>query len=410
MKAEIITIGTEITTGSTLNTHSQYLASKLLELGIETLYHTSVDDDIERLRQVILISLDRVDLVITTGGLGPTDDDLTKEVITELLGLDLIRDIVMEDKIKETFTSLGNDMPSNNLKQAKKPEGSEFLKNSIGTAPGIFLSKDDRKIIMLPGPPGEMKMMFDNEVMPLFHEESHISKRSVNLIGIGESLLEMEIKDLINTDDDINVATFAKDGEVEIKIIGKGRDLNNINNKIDKIIVELENRFKEFIYGLDNIPIEEIVFQMLKELNYKIGFCESCTGGLISGRFSRIAGVSEVFDRGLVTYSNNAKVEEVSVKSSTLDKYGAVSEETALEMAKGMLKNASLDIALSITGVAGPDGGSVEKPVGLVYMCVATKDKSKVIKCQFTGDREKIQNRAVIRAFAEIRKFLLNNN
>ncbi|WP_406242166.1 competence/damage-inducible protein A [Tissierella carlieri] len=408
MIAEIITIGSEITTGSILNTHSKYISSKLLELGIETYYHTSVDDNKQRVSDIINIALNRADIIITTGGLGPTDDDLTKEVISETLGLELISDKNIEDNIRNIFSKLDKTMPTNNLKQAFKPEGSQFLKNSIGTAPGIFLSKDNKKIIMLPGPSKEMELMFNNEVIPLIHEDYNIIVKSVNIIGIGESQLEMKIKDLINKDSDIIIATFAKEGEVEVKIIGKGKNKDIIENKINNVIKILEQRFHEYIYGFDNIPIETIVFNLLKEINYKIGFCESCTGGLISSRFSRIPGVSQVFDRSIVTYSNNAKMEELGVNSNTLEKYGAVSEETAIEMANGLLNRDNLDLSLSVTGIAGPDGGTEEKPIGLVYLCISTKDQSIPIKCNFNGNRESIQNKTATRAFFELRKFLLN--
>lgn len=410
MIAEIITIGSEITTGSTLNTHSQYISSKLLELGVETYYHTSVDDNKERVKDIINISLQRANLIITTGGLGPTDDDLTKEVISDALGLKLVNDKDMEENIRNIFGKLSKSMPINNLKQASKPEGSRFLKNAIGTAPGIFLCKDNKKIIMLPGPPREMKLMFINEVIPLIHEDFNIVSRTVNIIGIGESQLEMEIKDLINMDSNIMVATFAKEGEVQVKIIGKGKEKNIVENKVNTIIEILQDRFQDYIYGFDNIPIEMVVFNLLKEKNYKIGFCESCTGGLISSRLSHIPGVSQVFDRSIVTYSNDAKMEEVGVSPNTLKNYGAVSKETAIEMANGLLTRKNLDISLAVTGIAGPDGGTEEKPVGLVYLCISTKERSLPIKCNFNGNRESIQNKTATRAFFELRNFLLNKS
>jgi nicotinamide-nucleotide amidase len=410
MIAEIITIGTEITTGSTLNTHSQYISSKLLEIGIETYYHTSVDDNRDRVKDIMNIALKRSDIIITTGGLGPTDDDMTKEVIAESLNLKLVSDNDMEKSIKDIFNKQNRSMPSNNIKQAYKLEGSEFLNNSIGTAPGIFLSKDNKKIIMLPGPPREMELMFKNEVIPRIHEDYHIIKKSVNLIGIGESQLEMDIKDLINSDSSIIIATFAKEGETEIKIIGKGNDKELVNEKINNIINILQNRFHKYIYGFDNIPIEVVVFNMLKERKYKIGFCESCTSGLISSRFGRIPGVSEVFDRGVISYSNDSKVEELGVNPSTLDNFGAVSEETAMEMANGLRTKANLDIALSVTGIAGPTGDNSEKPIGLVYLCISSKENSTVIKCNFTGNREAIQNKTATKAFGELRSFLLNKS
>ena len=410
MIAEIITIGTEITTGSTLNTHSKYISNKLLEIGIETYYHTSVDDNRERVKDVMNIALQRSDIIITTGGLGPTDDDMTKEVIAESLNLKLVNDKDMEQSIENIFNKLNKSMPSNNIKQSFKLEGSEFLKNSIGTAPGILLSKDNKKIIMLPGPPSEMELMFSNEVMPRIQEDYHIIKKSINLIGIGESQLEMDIKDLINNDPSIVIATFAKEGETEIKIIGKGNNEDLINKKISNIINTLQDRFHKYIYGFDNAPIEVVVFNILKERKLKIGFCESCTSGLISSRFGRIPGVSEVFDRGIVSYSNNSKVEELGVKLCTLERFGAVSKETAMEMAEGLRIKGNLDITLSVTGIAGPQGGTDDKPVGLVYLGISTKDETISIKCNFNGNRKTIQNKTCTRAFSELRNFLLNKS
>lgn len=415
MNAEIISIGTEITTGSTLNTNGKYISERLLDLGVETLYHTSVDDDVNRLKEVIKIALNRVDLIITTGGLGPTEDDLTKEVFAEVLGLNLISDHNMEEIIKSKFNSYNktqitpnHTMPINNLKQAIKLETSEFLENHIGTAPGIFLIKDNKTIIMLPGPPEEMKTMFYREVEPLIHKDFNILKKSINLTGIGESSVEMQIKDLLYKNNNISIATFAKVGEVEIKIIGRSKDKKIIEEDISNIVKILEERFEKNIYGFDNTPIEIVVFQMLKKNNYKIGFCESCTGGLISGKFSRIAGVSEVLDRSIVTYSNKSKIEEVKVKPETLKEFGAVSREVALEMANGMLEHGDLDIALSVTGIAGPGSETDTKPVGLVYICIATKNSSKIVELNLTGSRNAIQDKATTRAFLELRNYLLN--
>ena len=408
MIAEIITIGLEITTGSILNTNSKFIASKLLELGVDTYYQTSVDDNKDRLIEIFNIALQRADLIITTGGLGPTDDDLTKEVIAKSLNLKLLNNTNMENNIKKIFESLNKPMPVNNLKQSYIPEGAKFLNNAIGTAPGIMLNRDNKKIFLLPGPPKEMELMLNNEVIPLIHENFNIIKKSINTIGIGESELEMQIKDLINRDPNITIATFAKDGEIEIKVIGKGENRNLINTKIKEIIDIIDERFHEYIYGFDNLPIEFIVYNILKEKEFKIGFCESCTGGLISSRFSRIPGVSYVFDRGIVTYSNNAKIEEVGVKAQTLEKYSAVSAETALEMALGLLKLANLDLTLSVTGIAGPDGGTEDKPIGTVYLCICSKNKYIVKKYNFIGDREAIQNKTASIAFSELRKFLLS--
>lgn len=408
MIGEIISVGTEITTGSILNTNTKYLSTKLMELGIETHYHTTVDDDNNRLSQVINIALNRADIIITTGGLGPTEDDLTKEVVTHTLGLELEMDSVMEQSIIGMFTKMNRIMTDNNRKQALKPKGSQFIINENGTAPGVYINKDNKKIIMLPGPPSEMNSMFEKYVVPLIKEDYNILKRSINLYGIGESTLESQLKEMpIWLYENIVIATFAKTGDIEIKIIGKGKDKSVVETQIDEIMKIIIERFKEFIFGYDNMAIEEVVFNLLNDEGIKLGLCESCTGGLISSRFTRIPGASNVLDRAIVTYSNEAKIEELDVPSNIIEKHGAVSEETAFAMAKGLLDKTNLDIVLSITGIAGPGGGSDLKPVGLVYICIMDHVKHKIIKFNINGNRTSIQNKAATFAFAEIRKFLI---
>lgn len=402
MIAEILTIGTEVTTGSILNTNAQYLSSRLMALGIEPLYHTSVDDNELRLANAFKISLSRADIIITTGGLGPTQDDLTKEVIAKTLGFTLERDYSMEERIRKAFYNMHSFMTENNLKQAEKPVGSQFIENNNGTAPGIFINKDNKKIVLLPGPPKEMKPMFEDYVVELIKEDYTIVKKSINMIGIGESALETQLKKLDIYNNGFEIATFAKDGEVEIKIIGKGKVRLEVEEKVSEILKIINKEFNEFIYGYDNTPIEELVLNRLKEKRLKISLCESCTGGLITSRLTGVSGASEVLDRGLVTYSNQAKIDELNVKPFTLETHGAVSEETAYEMAKGLIEKTNSDIVLSITGIAGPLGGSIEKPVGLVYMCVMSKDNYKIYENHFIGNRASIQNRATIKALYEI--------
>lgn len=408
MIGEIISVGTEITTGSILNTNTKYLSNKLMEIGIETHYHTAVDDDKDRLSEVVNIALNRSDIIITTGGLGPTEDDLTKEVISSTLGLELEMDSAMEQTIIGMFTKMNRIMTDNNRKQATKPKDSQFITNENGTAPGIYINKDNKKIIMLPGPPSEMNAMFEKYVIPLIKEDYTIIKRSINLYGIGESTLESQLKGMpIWMYDNIIIATFAKVGDLEIKIIGKGKVETIVENQIDEIMTIIVDRFNKFIFGYDNIPIEEVVYKLLNEKNFKLGLCESCTGGLISSRFTSIPGASNVLDRGNVTYSNQAKIDELDVPSDIIEKHGAVSEETAFAMANGLLKRTNLDIVLSITGIAGPSGGSDLKPVGLVYICIMDRRKHKIIKFNIRGNRVSIQNKAATSAFAEIRKFLI---
>lgn len=409
MKAEIITVGTEIMVGSILNTNSKFLSERLVDLGIEAYFHTSVDDNEERLTQVINIALDRADIIITSGGLGPTQDDLTKEVIARSLGLDLVKDEEIEKALENRFAKMNWKMTDNNRKQAIRPSGAEFIKNDNGTAPGIYINLKDKKIIMLPGPPKELQPMFDNYVVDLIKNNYSIIIKSINTIGIGESALEIELKSLDIYEDEFEIATFAKDGSCEIKIIGKGNDRNLLNDKLNKKVSIIQEKIGQFIYGYDNVKIEEVLTNKLKDMKYILSLCESCTGGKISGKITSVPGASSVFDRGIITYSNKAKIEELNVKSDTLDQFGAVSEETAFEMAKGLLKKTKSDIVLSITGIAGPDGGSPEKPVGLVYMCIMDKNNYKIVKNIFSGNRIAIQERAATRALAELNNYLISN-
>lgn len=410
MIAEIITIGTEITSGSTLNTNAFYLSQQLFGLGIETYYHTSVDDDERRLIDVVNIALDRSDLIITTGGLGPTKDDLTKEVISETLGLDLELDEGVKKDIEKLFRKMGTPLTDNNLKQARKPIGSSFIKNSVGTAPGIFIEIKNKKIIMLPGPPREMRLMFEKHVKFLINDEFNIISKSINTTGIGESMLETRLQGLNLSTTNISIATFAKDATVEIKIIGRGKVKEEIQSEVCKVFEKLKEEFRDYIYGYENVSLEEVVVGILMDKKYKLGLCESCTGGLVSSMITRIPGASNVLERAIVSYSNSSKIDELNVKSSTLDRYGAVSKETAYEMAKGLFNKAELDIVVSITGIAGPEGATREKPIGLVYMCVMTKDNYKIIEFNFNGNRTMIQRRAAIKALDEIRKVCLKND
>ena len=358
MIAEIISVGTEIILGSTLNTNTYYLSKKLWEIGVDVLYHTSVKDNPKSLEQVIKIGLERSDILILTGGLGPTSDDITKEVVSKTLGLDLELNKIMEDNIKKYFSEKDQNMPSNNTKQAYLPKGAKFLTNEIGTAPGIYIEWNGRKIILLPGPPKEMALMFNKYVIPLIQQDFIIKIKTINTIGIGESSLETLLLDIIKEQNNPSLATYAKEGRVDIKIIAKGCDETEVNSMLEDMISKIEDRIAQYIYSYEDESIEEIVFKKLKSKNMKIAFCESCTGGLISTKLTRIPGASKVFDRGIITYSNISKVEEVDVNKNTLDKYGAVSEQVAIEMAKGLLRKTGVDIALSTTGIAGPSGGS----------------------------------------------------
>lgn len=407
MDAEIISIGTELTMGDTLDTNTHYITQKLTEIGVNVLFHTSVVDNETIIKKALKNSLDRVDLIICTGGLGPTDDDLTKEVVAQVFNLELSLDTRLKEEISNYFKKQNRNMPENNIKQAYIPKGSKYLKNEIGTAPGVCIKHDNKTVFLLPGPPKEMKLMLDKYVLPLVNQQEFVKVKTINTIDIGESQLAMDLEDIVRRHKDVSITTFAKTGRVDIKLVARGSDKNTVITRLNKAMEDIRSNFSYYIYGYDNIPIEKIVYEKLKEKNMKIAFCESCTGGLITSKFTKIAGVSEVLDRGIISYSNESKIEDLGVHKRLIEEYGAVSEEVALAMALGLLEKSKADIVLSTTGVAGPTGGTKTKPIGLVFIGIATKDTAFVIKNMFSGDRNAIQYRTYLKALDELRRFLI---
>ncbi|MBU5306444.1 competence/damage-inducible protein A [Clostridioides mangenotii] len=402
MKAEIISVGTELLLGDIVNTNSQYIAKELASIGIEVYHQSTVGDNVDRLYECLKESLERSDVVITTGGLGPTTDDLTKEVAAKYFGQELKLHEPSWEYIKSLIESRGKKVAPNNKKQAYFPESAIVLKNNNGTAPGAVLKQDSKAIIVLPGPPREMVAMFNESVMPYlkqFTEDKLISK-TLRLYGIGESDLELEILDIINEQSNPTVALYAKEMEVTIRITAKEKDEEEAVRLIKPVEDKIRERVGQFVYTNDDIytgesknVLEGVAAKLLVEKDLKIAVAESCTGGMVSSVLIDYPGISSVFVEGCVTYSNEAKMKRLGVKEETLDKFGAVSEETAIEMAEGVAKGLNADIGISTTGIAGPGGGSEEKPVGLVYTAITIKGKTKVYKDIYSGDRQKIRTR-----------------
>nr|WP_236887589.1 competence/damage-inducible protein A [Clostridioides mangenotii] len=402
VKAEIISVGTELLLGDIVNTNSQYIAKELASIGIEVYHQSTVGDNVDRLYECLKESLERSDVVITTGGLGPTTDDLTKEVAAKYFGQELKLHEPSWEYIKSLIESRGKKVAPNNKKQAYFPESAIVLKNNNGTAPGAVLKQDSKAIIVLPGPPREMVAMFNESVMPYlkqFTEDKLISK-TLRLYGIGESDLELEILDIINEQSNPTVALYAKEMEVTIRITAKEKDEEEAVRLIKPVEDKIRERVGQFVYTNDDIytgesknVLEGVAAKLLVEKDLKIAVAESCTGGMVSSVLIDYPGISSVFVEGCVTYSNEAKMKRLGVKEETLDKFGAVSEETAIEMAEGVAKGLNADIGISTTGIAGPGGGSEEKPVGLVYTAITIKGKTKVYKDIYSGDRQKIRTR-----------------
>ncbi len=405
MTAEIFCIGTEVLIGDITNTNAAYIAKRLSEAGINVYYHTVCGDNKARMSKCLDIALSRGDLVITTGGLGPTYDDITKEIIADKLGVSLVLDERILTRLEEYFAKSGRTMTENNKKQAYIPEGADIFENSFGTADGIAIKKDGKTVIMLPGPPREMKPMLDNQVLPYLSVNSdHILVSSnVNIFGMGESAVENAFADLMKNSSNPTVAPYVDKGEVRLRVTASAKDEDSAKNIISPVIEHIKSVLGEYVYGVDEPSIESVLIRKLKEKNMTITFAESCTGGFISKRLTDVPGASEVFGYGFCTYANEAKMSLLGVKNETLEKYGAVSKETAEEMAQGALKVSGADIAVSVTGIAGPGGGTDEKPVGLVYVGLATKNgvsHKKLLLAQHKGhDRDYVRILTASNAF-----------
>ena len=399
MRAVIINVGSELTTGDTLNINSQIISKELFDLGIDVVAHISVEDNKDLLKEFICDSRKKAEMIFFTGGLGPTDDDFTKEVIADVNNKKLIYSEKVMSDIEEFFKKRGTSPSENNKKQAYKIEDSIRLRNEVGTAPGYFLENENVKYILLPGPPNEMLNMFKNSVIPLIKSGDTIYKKMIKTVGIGESVIEQGIKDLIREENGVYVATYPKLGEVKIKLISRNKD------RLEEISDKIIDRYGEYIYTIGYSSLEEMIYRNLNENKMKVSFCESCTGGLIASTLVSVEGASSVFDKSFVTYSNEAKTDELGVKEETLYKYGAVSEQVAREMSEGLYLKGNIDIAVSVTGIAGPEG-TEDKPVGLVYSGITTSKGTEIIKYNFTGKRKDIQERTCKEAFNMIRKHL----
>ncbi|AUN13950.1 MAG: competence/damage-inducible protein A [Paeniclostridium sordellii] len=409
MKAEIITVGTEILLGDIVNTNSQFLAKELASLGLDVYYQSTVGDNESRLMDTLNESLDRSDIIITTGGLGPTNDDITKEVAAKCFNQELVFYNDIWKDIKQYFEKIGVEPTENNKKQAYFPKDCIILNNSNGTAPGAILKKENKIIIVLPGPPKEMIPMFNNELKKYLENltDYKLISRTLRFFGIGESELEDKLSDIINNQTNPTIAPYAKEGEVTLRITAKSYTKDDADNLIDEVENKIKTLVGKYLYGYGETTLEETVAKLLVEKNLTIAVSESCTGGMVSSTLIDYPGISQVFMEGCVTYSNEAKMSRLGVKKETLDSFGAVSTETAIEMAKGVAMNLKTNVGLSTTGIAGPGGGTAEKPVGLVYIGLYINGKTKVKKLNLAGSREKIRVKATKEALNFLRLALL---
>lgn len=384
MKTAILSVGTEILFGQIVNTNMVYLSQQMNMLGFDVMYHYTVGDNPKRVEEMIDLAFQDCDLILTTGGLGPTQDDLTKEVACKALDDTLVMmDDVLEE-ITKYFKTLGREMTENNKKQAIMPSRATVFHNDAGTAPGFALEKDGKCIICMPGPPREMKRMFQKSVVPFLQSmiDGALYYRQIRFFGIGESMLETQLLDLIDNQTDPTLATYAKEGECSLRIASKRATEEEAEHAVDEMLEKVKERVGHYIYSCDDEELAQVVADRLMEQGLTLSSAESCTGGMFASTMTDIPGISQCFDRGLVTYSNQAKMEELGVSAGTLEKFGAVSEETALEMVEGLKRVSGSDVCISVTGIAGPGGGSEEKPVGLVYIGFSYGDKKICKKIQ----------------------------
>lgn len=410
MIAEILCVGTELLLGDIVNTNAQYLSKRLAEIGVSVYHQTVVGDNPERVKAAYELAFSRADVVINTGGLGPTKDDLTKEMASEYFGKALVLHEDILYNLEKRFEKMNKGMPPNNKKQAYFPEGSIIVPNDNGTAPGCIINEKNKIVVLLPGPPNEMKPMFEDTVVPYLSQftEGVLHSKVLRIIGIGESAAEEAIKDIIEKQTNPTIAPYAKNGEMIFRITGNGKSVEEANKLIEPMEIELRKRFGEDIYGEGETTIEEVIAKLLIHNKLTIASAESCTGGMVAAKLINFPGISSVFMEGAVTYSNEAKINRLGVEKNTLEKYGAVSSQVAEEMARGIALTSKTSIGISTTGIAGPDGGTQEKPVGLVYIGVCINGKTTSKKLNINGTREYVRIRATLSLLDFLRRELLH--
>ena len=400
MNAEILCIGTELLLGNIVNTNAAYLSEQLARLGINVYHHTVVGDNAQRLQDALQIAVNRADMVIMTGGLGPTYDDLSKETVSNYFNRQMVLHQPSFEKLQEFYALRGVKMQPNNEKQAYQPEGAVIFTNHSGTAPGLAIEEGDKIAIMLPGPPRELKLMFESEVLPYLQKFSDniIVSHDLHLFGSGESQVETLLRDIMTGSSNPTLAPYAKEGEVLLRMTASAPTEEEGYALMEPMLKQIEPVIGQYLYGIDVPDLQTALVQYLLEHNITVATAESCTGGLLSKSITDVAGCSAVYPGGVCSYSNEMKIKWLGVKEETLNNYGAVSEQTALEMAQGIRLATGADFGLSTTGIAGPGGGSDEKPVGLVYMAVAGENyqqvKKVIIRYGEQTSREMIRQRS----------------
>ena len=390
MSAELISVGTELLMGNIVNTNAQYISQRLADLGIDCYFQTTVGDNHDRLVEAVHGALRRADIVILTGGLGPTADDLTKETVSDAFGKKLVLDEA-------------------SLEYIKAREGCIILPNPNGTAPGCIVESEAKAAILMPGPPNEMVPMFEASVLPYLEKRSGymLKSKMLRIFGKGESSVEYELKDIMASQTNPTIAPYALNGEMKLRVTARCRAGEDADAIMAPMIAEVKRRIGEYIYSEDGLELHEEVARLFVQKGLTLAVAESCTGGMICSKLVSVPGSSAWFKEGCVTYSNESKMHRLGVKQATLDEYDAVSAQTAAEMAEGIRTSSGADIGVATTGFAGPDGGTEDNPVGTVYIGFSSKDKSFTKRLQLTGSRERIRSMASLHALDILRRNIL---
>jgi len=410
MRAEIIATGSELLSGGVVDTNSVFLAEELLDIGIETAFKTIVGDDEKDMEDAVRTARERVDVILVTGGIGPTEDDITRKALARVLKKRLVLSDDALKAVKAVFKAKGKEYPAANDRQALIPAGARLLRNPVGVAPGFTLVEDGKFVAVLPGVPAEMQAMFLEGLRPALEEhfggKAVIRRKVLHTCGLSESKVNELIQDILKQKRP-SMGLTARETGVDIRIVAHEGSGARSRSTMERIEAEVRKKLGDAIYGVDGQDMEEVVGALLTQRKRTLAVAESCTGGLISGRITNIAGSSAYFERGVVVYSNAAKTELLGVPADLIERYGAVSREVAKAMAQGMRERAKTDLGLAVTGIAGPSGGTPEKPVGLVYIALATIDGVTVSEDRILGTRSQVRQRTAQMAMDMVRRYLI---
>lgn len=414
MNAEIIAIGSELLTPFRQDTNSLYLTNRLNQFGVEVIFKTVVGDNLDHLTSVASLALSRADIVIFMGGLGPTEDDLTREAVARSLGLELRRDPAIVAALEKRFAAHGWKMAANNIKQADVIAGATVLPNANGTAPGQWIGGKydgkDKIIILLPGPPHELKALFEEQCVERLRAKlpaQFIATRELKITGMGESQCDARVAPIYTKFTDVQTTILAGPGEIQLHLKTRGASLQAAQERVDELVGLLEEELGDFVFSDNGDSIEQIVGNFLQMREATLAVAESCTGGLLAERITSVSGSSRYFLGGAVVYSNELKTELADVPANLIERFGAVSREVGAALAEGIRNRSGSTLGLGITGIAGPNGGTPEKPVGLVFHALASSSGTEVVERKFPGDRQRIRRFATQQALDMVRKKMM---